>query len=118
MFRKQTDLNGVVIGDELVRYTSVSTNAPWRLLGCQRGAWGTGAATHPAGAPAAKLMDHGYKVFLTDADLSQEVARNIAKLCNHAGTLQISLDGLEGNWSTGMGQYGRTLFTKSLFGKW
>jgi hypothetical protein len=115
VFRKQTDLNGVVIGDELVRYTAVSTNTPWRLLGCQRGAWGTGAAAHPAGAAAAKLMDHGYKVFLTDADLSQEVARNIAKLCNHAGTMQISLDGLEGNWSTGMGQYGRTLFTKAWY---
>ena len=43
------------------------------------------------------------------------MARNIAKLCNHAGTLQISLDGLEGNWSTGMGQYGRTLFTKAWY---
>ena len=45
----------------------------------------------------------------------QEVARNIARLCNHAGTLQISLDGLEGNWSTGLGQYGRTLFTKAWY---
>jgi hypothetical protein len=60
-------------------------------------------------------MDHDYKVFLTDANLSQEMARNIAKLCNHAGTLQISLDGLEGNWSTGMGQYGRTLFTEAWY---
>jgi hypothetical protein len=25
----------------------------------------------------------------------------------------ISFDGLEGNWSTGMGRYGRTLFTKA-----
>jgi hypothetical protein len=60
-------------------------------------------------------MDHGYHVFLTDADLSQEVARNIAKLCNEAGALQLSFDGLEGNWSTGMGQYGRTLFTKAWY---
>jgi hypothetical protein len=60
-------------------------------------------------------MDHDYKVFLTDADLGQEVARNIAKLCNFAGTHQISMDGLEGNWSTGMGQYGRTLFTKAWY---
>ena len=115
IFRQKTAMNGIVIGEELVRYTSVSTNVLWRLLGCQRGAWGTVAAAHPAGAPAAKLMDHDYKVFLTDADLSQEVARNIAKLCNHAGTMQISLDGLEGNWSTGMGQYGRTLFTKAWY---
>jgi hypothetical protein len=113
-FRKQTDLNTVVIGDELIRYGSVSA-APWRLLDCQRGAWGTPAAVHASGETVAKLMDHAYKVFLTDPALSQEVARNIAKLCNHAGTFQISLDGLEGNWSTGMGQYGRTLFTKAWY---
>ena len=73
---------------------------------------GTPASAHATGETVAKLMDHGYKVFLTDAELTLEVARNIAELCNHAGTLQLSLDGLEGNWSTGMGQYGRTLFTR------
>lgn len=114
-FRKQTDMNTVVIGHELIRYGSVSAEATWRLLDCQRGAWGTRASVHASGDSVAKLMDHGYKVFLTDASLAQEVARNIAKLCNYAGTLQISLDGLEGNWSTGMGQYGRTLFTKAWY---
>lgn len=114
-FRRQTDMNTVVIGEELVRYAGVSESAPWRLLECERGAWGTRAASHAAGAPVAKLMDHGYKVFLTDAALTREVARNIAALCNHAGTLQISLDGLEGAWSTGMGQYGRTLFTTTWY---
>lgn len=114
-FRKKTAMNTVVIGDELIRYGAVSAEAPWRLLDCQRGAWGTRAAAHASGDAVAKLMDHDYKVFLTDADLSQEVARNLAKLCNHAGTLQISLDGLEGNWSTGHGQYGRTLFTKAWY---
>lgn len=115
VFRKTTDMNTVVIGNELIRYGSVSESAPWRLLDCQRGAWGTTAAAHSNGAPVAKLMDHGYKVFLTDAALTQEVARNLANLCNHAGTLQISLDGLEGAWSTGMGQYGRTLFTTTWY---
>jgi hypothetical protein len=114
-FVKQTDMNTVVIGEELIRYKAVSAEAPWRLLECRRGSWGTQASAHAAGETVAKLMDHGYKVFLTDADLCQEVARNIAKLCNHAGTMQISLDGLEGNWSTGMGQYGRTLFTKAWY---
>jgi hypothetical protein len=114
-FRKPTPMNAVVVGDELIRYGSVSAQAPWRLLECQRGAWGTRAAAHAAGRSVARLMDHDYKVFLTDANLGQEVARHIARLCNHAGTLQISLDGLEGNWSTGMGQYGRTLFTKAWY---
>lgn len=114
-FRKTTVMNTVVIGDELIRYGSVSPAAPWRLLECQRGAWGTRAASHSSGDAVAKLMDHDYKVFLTDATLSLEVARNIAKLCNETGCRQLSLDGLEGNWSTGMGQYGRTLFTKAWY---
>lgn len=114
-FKKKTDMNTVVIGDELATYDSVSTEAPWRLLKCGRGAWGTKAASHTAGTVVGKLMDHGYRVFLTDADLTREVAENIARLCNAAGTLQISLDGLEGAWSTGMGQYGRTLLTHTWY---
>ncbi len=110
-FRKKTAMNTVVIGNELVVYGSVSTEAPWRLLDCQRGAWGTTPSSHRSGETVGKLMDHDYKVFLTDADLAQEVARQIARLCNETGVAQLSFDGLEGNWSTGMGQYGRTLFT-------
>jgi hypothetical protein len=114
-FRHATDMNTVVIGQELVRYNSVSGEAPWRLLKCKRGAYGTKAAPHSAGASVGKLMDQSYHVFLTDADLSQEVARNIANLCNQTGAMQLSFDGLEGNWSTGYGQYGRTLFTKAWY---
>ena len=114
-FVKKTAMSTVAVGDELVRYESVSPSAPWRLLGCQRGAWGTQAAPHASQSAVGKLLDHDYKVFLTDASLTQEVAKNIAALCNQTGTLQISLDGLEGNWSTGMGQYGRTLFTQSWY---
>jgi hypothetical protein len=114
-FRKKTAMNAVRIGDELVRYAAVSEEAPWRLLDCQRGAWGTEAAAHRAGTAVARLMDHDYKVFLTDAALGQEVARTIARFCNETGARQLSFDGLEGNWSTGMGQYGRTLFTTSWY---
>ena len=114
-FRKTTPMNTVAIGNELIRYESVSEESPWRLLKCQRGAWGTTAAAHSSGSAVGKLMDHSYGVFLTDADLSQEVARNVARFCNDTGARQISLDGLEGNWSTGMGQYGSTLFTKAWY---
>jgi len=112
---KNNTLKTVVTGEELIRYGGVSTNAPWRLLDCQRGAWGTRAAAHAAGERIGKLMDHGYRVFLTDAALSREVAERLADLFNEAGLLQVSFDGLEGNWSTAMGQYGRTLFTKAWF---
>jgi hypothetical protein len=114
-FQQKSVLHTVMIGEELVRFESVSCEAPWRLLGCRRGAWGTEAAAHANGADAAMLMDHGYKVFLTDTALSVEVARNIAQFCNETGAVQLSLDGLEGNWSTGMGQYGCSLFTSAWY---
>jgi hypothetical protein len=114
-FRKATFMNTVRIDDELIRYGSMTGEAPWRLLGCQRGAWGTRAVPHAQGAVVAKLMDHSYKVFLPNASLSQEVARNIAQVRNETGCLQLSFDGLEGNWSTGMGKYGRTLFTQAWY---
>ena len=114
-FQKKTTMNTAVISEELVRYEGVSASAPWRLLNCQRGAWGTKAASHQKGDSVGKLMDHPYKVFLTDAALAQEVARRIAVFCNHTGATQLSFDGLEGNWSTGMGQYGCSLFTKAWY---
>jgi hypothetical protein len=115
VFRQKTPMSTAVVGEELIQYSGVSESTPWRLLNCKRGAWGSVAGKHRQGETIGKLMDHGYMVFLPNADLSKEVARNIAKLCNYAGTVQISLDGLEGNWSTGMGQYGRTLFTYEWF---
>ncbi len=105
-------LHSVVIGDEIIRYREVSGSAPWKLLGCVRGAFGTKAAPHNKGEKTGKLMDHPYKVFLSDASLSEEIAVNIAKLFNATGLLQTSFDGLEGVWSTGMGQYARNIFTK------
>jgi len=114
-FQKKTSMNTVVIGEELIQYDSISARAPWHLQKCQRGAWGTKPAAHDKGDAVGKLMDHDYKVFLTDAVLAQEVARNIADYCNHTGAIQLSFDGLEGNWSTGMGQYGCSLFTKAWY---
>jgi hypothetical protein len=98
-----------VIGDELIRYGEVSDEAPWKLLDCQRGAFQTTATTHKSGDEIAKLLDHAYKVFLTDADLTIELSKNIAELFNQTGLRQISFDGLEGNRSTGLGIYGEAL---------
>ena len=110
--QKNNSLHGVKIGTELVRYESVSESAPWKLLNCQRGAWGTKAAAHKEGDEAAKLMDHGYKTFLSDIELTKEIARNIADIFNYTGVEQISFDGLEGAWSTGLGQYGLSMMVK------
>jgi len=112
---KNNHLKAAIIGDELVRYGSVSENAPWRLLDCQRGAFKTKAAVHKKEETIAKLADHGYKVFLTNAELSIEVSKTLADIWNKTGLRMISFDGLEGNRSTGMGNYGEVLFTNTWF---
>ncbi len=106
---KNNNLKTVMIGEELIRYGSVSQETPWRLLDCQRGAFGTKASHHKSGDKISKLLDHGYKVFLTDADLTKEMSVTLARLYNQTGLRQISFDGLEGNRSTGLGTYGESL---------
>ncbi|GAB5555152.1 MAG: hypothetical protein Sapg2KO_47430 [Saprospiraceae bacterium] len=106
---KNNSLKTVQIGDELIRYGKVSEQAPWTLLDCQRGAYGTKPVAHNANSEISKLLDHAYKVFLTEADLTIELSERMAKLYNQTGMRQISFDGLEGNRSTGLGTYGETL---------
>ena len=108
-------LKTIRIGQELIRYGSISETEPWILLNCSRGAFGTKPASHMAGEKVSKLADHGYKVFLTNAELSMEVANRLAELFNTCGLRQISFDGLEGNRSTGMGNYGEILFTSTWY---
>lgn len=112
---KNNNLHTVMIGTELVRYESLSQEAPWRLLNCERGAFETQASAHQQGDTLAKLMDHGYRVFLSDVNLSREIASTIAEFCNTTGIHQISFDGLEGNWASGMGQYSRQLFVQTWY---
>ncbi len=112
---KNNNLKTVMIGEELIRYSGVTQEEPWKLLDCQRGSWETEAGNHEKGTTISLLADHGYKVFLTDAELGIEVAKNTAELYNQTGLCQISFDGLEGMRSTGMGNYGEILFTNTWY---
>jgi len=114
---KNNNLKTVVIGNELIRYGGVSEAEPWKLLDCQRGAYETKPAVHEKDSKIELLADHGYKVFLTDAELTKEIAKNIADLYNQTGLRQISFDGLEGNRSTGMGNYGEILMANTWYDK-
>jgi len=109
------NLKTIRIGEELIRYGSVSSTEPWRLMDCQRGAFETMPSGHKQGTMVSKLADHAYKVFLTSAELGEEMAKNLAALYNETGIRQISFDGLEGNRSTGMGNYGEILFTNTWY---
>jgi len=108
-------LHAVVIGSEIIRYESVSETAPWTLIDCQRGVFGTHPSIHKKAAKISKLADHGYKTFLTNTDLGVEMSTRIADLYNKTGLRQISFDGLEGNNSTGMGAYGELLFVDAWY---
>jgi len=108
-------LRAAVVGQEIVRYRTVSESPPWTLLDVERGAFGTRPQAHAAGDTIGKLADHGYRVFLTDPELGREMATTLANLFNRTGLRQISFDGLEGNRSTGMGNYGEILFTKAWY---
>ena len=112
---KNNNLKTVQIDDELIRYERCVNDNGWKLVNCERGAFGTKKSTHSKSSVICKLADHGYKVFLTDIDLSLEVSKNIAELYNKTGLRQISFDGLEGNRSTGMGNYGEILFTQNWY---
>ncbi len=106
-------LHGVQIGNEIIRYGTVSESAPWKLLDCTRGAFGTQAAAYAQGFKIEKLADHGYKVFLGDAALNKEIAENVADVFNATGIRMLDFDGLEGAHSTGLGNYGEALFAQA-----
>lgn len=113
--RKANWLRTVMIGEELITYDSVTETAPFLLLGCRRGAFGTRASAHKPGDEVAKLLDHPYKVFFPDIDLMQEIARNMAIRFNETGLEQMDFDGFEGCLSTGQGDYAMELFARTFY---
>ncbi len=112
---KSNWLRTVMIGKELIRYGRVSDQAPWSLLDCSRGAFGTGAAEHADGVEVAKLMDHPYKVFLANYELQQDVAKRLAGLFNRTGIGHLDFDGHEGCHSSGQGDYAIEMFAKVFY---
>ena len=68
----------------------------------------------PPGTTIAMLADHGYRVFLTNAELGVRGGGQHRRPVQRDGTRQISFDGVEGNQSTAMGNYGEILFTGNV----
>lgn len=111
-------LNTAIIGQELVQYQAISQEAPWRLVGCSRGAWGTRASAHEAGADIGRLADHAYNTFYPGIDngMMDEMTARLAELINKTGLRQTSYDGLEGLSAYGYGgDYSRNRFVKQCY---
>lgn len=108
-------MHTVQIGDELIRYRAVSKKEPYKLLDCERGAFGTTISEHKKGSLVAKLLDHPYKVFFPNLNLQKQMARNLVNFLNETGVSHIDFDGHEGALATGQGTYGMDDFALKVF---
>ncbi|MEX6689686.1 hypothetical protein QTN47_19430 [Danxiaibacter flavus] len=114
-FTMRSDLNSVMIGDEIIRFMSVSKEAPYKLTGCVRGAFGTTKSAHKAKDLVSRLVDHPYKVFYPNWQLQKQVAKNIADFINETGADQMDFDGHEGTYANGMGDLSFNSFADEVF---
>jgi hypothetical protein len=109
-YHKLTTLQTVRIGDELIRFSGISEEPPFKLLNCQRGAFGTRARPHSEGEKIARLIDHPYKTFYPDMDLQNEMVDNLVNFFNETGVSHLDFDGHEGAYSTGYGDASKDYF--------
>jgi len=88
-----TDLH---IGDELIRYSSISLEAPFGFKGCRRGQFGTKASSHKKDASIHHLQrSFGYLMYDMDSTLQDEVATNFARVANACKVDMVYFDGSE-----------------------
>ncbi|WP_165231054.1 hypothetical protein [Aquisphaera insulae] len=90
--------NGTVlrIDDEIIAYESLATAAPFGFVNCRRGALGTRAVPHAAGATVANLRRaYGYHMYDLDTSLCTEVATNFARVADACGVEMVYFDGSE-----------------------
>ncbi len=85
------------IDNELITFSGASKEAPFTFSGCTRGAHGTTAAPHEAGANVYKLKEC-FGLFTPDGDstLLAEIAANAADTFNECGFDMMYLDALDG----------------------
>jgi hypothetical protein len=91
--------NSVVlhIDDELVTFSRVSQEPPWRFSGLTRGAFGTKAGSHEKNANARHLKEC-FGLFVPDVESSlfEEIAANHAEVVNACDFDGVYLDAIDG----------------------
>jgi len=112
-FRNPGRNHAVKIGKEIIRYEELSSEKPWRLLDCIRGAYKTEASTHNAGVLAEKLVGNVYNGFYPDLELQEKYALRLAEICNKTGMGLMDFDGFGGGSPTGHGAYGSAKFIET-----
>ncbi|HWA87298.1 MAG TPA: hypothetical protein VG710_13805, partial [Opitutus sp.] len=85
-------------GDELIEYTTYTTEPPYRFLGCTRGARGTTVAAHPAGLIGGLMDVDNWPIFVRfnqNTDIQHEVAVTLGRIYHDAGFRFVYFDGSE-----------------------
>lgn len=87
------------LGEELITFREATQEPPYRFLGCTRGALGTRALRHEAGAKAHHLKEL-FGLFAPDpkSELFLEIIENTARVYNECGFDMIYLDALDGSY--------------------
>ena len=109
-YDKKTTVQAIRLGDELIRFSGVTDQAPYKLLDCKRGAFGTSVSSHEKGASIARMIDHPYKTFYPNMDLQNEMIDNLIDFFNETGVSHMDFDGHEGAYSTGYGDASKDYF--------
>ena len=89
--------NVLRIGTELMQYSEVVPEKPYRFTGVKRGSFKTEVMPHAAGERTDYVWQH-YLSFFADPDspLSEELAGNLAGIYATCGFDQVYMDGAEG----------------------
>ncbi|TWF41739.1 hypothetical protein FHW36_103543 [Chitinophaga polysaccharea] len=111
----QNGVNVIRIGQELIKYKTVTTTPPYILTGVQRGALKTNAQAHQSGDTLTKLQINCYSGFIPDVQLGDTYAKFYANLLHDGGMNFIDFDGFESFTYQGHGQYPFKRFLRVLF---
>jgi hypothetical protein len=84
----------VQIDDEIIRYGGLRTQPPFALTGCTRGAYGTRAAAHKAGAKVRHLTER-YGWYVASPALAADIGRGLAEMIDQAGLDMVCFDGAD-----------------------
>ena len=100
----------VKIGKELIAYREVSKEAPYKLLDCTRGQFGTKPSSHTKGDKVEKLINDDYSGFFPNEKLQDKYADRLAEVCKEAGIDLMDFDGYGGGSPSGHGSFGAGRF--------
>ena len=86
------------IGDEIIEFTGVTKEAPYKFTGCTRGFQGTKAAAHADAASVGWLKTYwsGMYVPRPDSQLFDEIAAKTAEIVEDCGFDGVYFDAIEG----------------------